>query len=179
VNSFKNALLASSVLTTIGFGASAGTFTETTDFPSSGPGPNIDFTMFQSVQGTLQTGLDPADFFTFTGLTAGNDFSITFTNPGCASCASFLFTADGLSETLGPGTSKTDTGVLAGTSLTVGVTDTRTIGTGPFAEGYSVTLSEPLPVPAPRPSAAAIFAVGLAGLAWRAARGATEQNRRR
>jgi hypothetical protein len=169
VNSFKNALLASSVLTTIGFGASATTFVENStppiipDFSNTPAGANpIDFSAFQSVQGTLTGGSDPADFFTFTGLTAGDDFSITFNRGGPTSGSSFVFTADGFMETLGPGGSKTDTGMLAATSLTVGVTDTQTF-TG-SAEGYSVTLSE-FPVGIPEPSAAAIFAVGLAGLA--------------
>jgi hypothetical protein len=182
VNSFKNALLASSVLTTIGFGASATTFVEATmapggDFPNTAPGTNINFSMFQAVQGTLgQQPPDPADFFTFTGLTAGDDFSITFSNTNTStSTASLNFTADGISETLGGGASKTDTGMLSSTSFTVGVTLVN--GTG-FGEGYTVALSE-LPVPAPKPSAAAIFAVGLAGLAWRAARGAANRNRRR
>ena len=66
--------------------------------------------------------------------------------------------------TLVPGGSKTDSGVLAATSLTVGVTDTDTGPTVGVAEGYSVTLSE-IPAGVPEPSAAAIFAVGLAGLA--------------
>jgi PEP-CTERM motif len=46
--------------------------------------------------------------------------------------------------------------------LMVGVTDSRLNTT--FAEGYSVSLSE-IPAGIPEPSAAAIFAVGLAGLA--------------
>ena len=134
--------------------------------------------MFQSVRGTLgQQPPDPADFFTFTGLIAGDDFSITFSNTNTSSSSASLdFTADGISETLGGGASKTDTGMLSSMSLTVGVTLVNGVG---FGEGYTVTLSETLPVPAPKPSAAAIFAVGLAGLAWRAARGATDRNRRR
>jgi len=173
VNSFKNTLLASSVLTTVGFGASATTFIENStppvipDFPNTSPGSNINFSMFQSVTGTLQTGIDPADFFTFTGLTVGDDFSIMFVNIGTsgASGATFNFTADGLSGVnLAPGQSTTETGVLSTTSLGVGVTDTRTGGIGIAAEGYSVTLSE-IPAGIPEPSTAAIFAVGLAGLA--------------
>jgi hypothetical protein len=175
VNSFKTALLASSVLTTVGFGASAGTFIESAmapggDFPNSPPPPpvtNIDFSMFQTVTGTLLGGHDPADFFTFTGLTAGDDFSITFTNttPVNQSSFPFIFTADGFMETLAHGQSKTDTGVLSATSLTVGVTNTNPgIANPPPSEGYSVTLSE-FPAGIPEPSAAAIFAVGLAGLA--------------
>ena len=188
MNSFKNTLLASSVLTTVGFGASATTFIENStppvipDFPNTSPGSDIDFSMFQSVQGTLQTGLDPADFFTFTGLTAGDNFSITFANtsPLGSSNETFNFIADALSGVnLAPGQSTTETGVLAATSLTVGVTDPRTIGVGIVAEGYTVALSESLPVPAPKPSAAAIFAVGLAGLAWRAATRAADRNRHR
>jgi hypothetical protein len=166
VNSFKSALLASSVLTTVGFGALAGTFTEVTDFPNNPPGTNIDFGTFQSVQGTLAGTSDPADYFTFTGLTAGDDFSITFNRlVGCTTCASpFTFTADLLSPvTLVPPQSVTETGVLSATSLTVGVTDTNTSSSG-SAEGYSVTLSE-VPAGIPEPSAAALFAVGLAGLA--------------
>jgi hypothetical protein len=170
VNSFKSTLLASSVLTTIGFGASATTLMEgvapaPADFPNTSPGTSIDFSMFQSVTGTLTNVSDQADFFTFTGLTAGDDFSITFTTTAMGSSnSSFLFTADGFSETLGPGSSKTDTGVLSDAMLTVGVTDTKSgpgVGT---AEGYSVTLSES-PAGIPEPSTAALFAVGLAGLA--------------
>jgi len=168
VNSFKSALLASSVLTTVGSGASATTFMETTDFPNTSAPPvtNIDFGSFQSVQGTLQRVVDPADFFTFTGLTAGDNFSITFNRlVGCGSCFSpFEFVADSLSPvTLVPPQSVTETGVLSAASLTVGVTDTSpgvAVGT---VEGYSVTLSES-PAGIPEPSAAAIFAVGLAGL---------------
>ena len=173
MNSFKNVLLASSVMTTVGFGASATTFVENMtapvipDFSNTVTGANpIDFGMFQSVQGTLTAVVDPADFFTFTGLTTGDNFSITFNRLiGCGSCQSaFVFTADGLSlVTLVPGGSKTDSGVLAATSLTVGVTDTDTGPTVGVAEGYSVTLSE-IPAGVPEPSAAAIFAVGLAGL---------------
>jgi hypothetical protein len=185
VNSFKNTLLASSVLTTIGFGASATTLVEgvppaPADFPNTTSGTSIDFSMFQSVTGTLTAVSDPADFFTFTGLTPGDDFSITFNRLiGCGSCLSpFDFTADGLSAvTLTPPQSVTKTGVLGAAMLTVGVTDTDTFALG-MAEGYSVTLSESLPVPAPKPSAAAIFAVGLAGLAWRAAARAADRNRR-
>ena len=166
MKSVKYALLASSVLSTVGSGASAATFTEGAgaDFPGSPPGPSIDFSLFQTVQGALASGPDPADSFTFTGLTAGANFSITFTrsNQGCAQCE-FVFTADGFSETLTPGTSKTDFGTLGATSLTVSVTDTVT-GFFTGAEGYSVTLSE-IPAGVPGPSAAAIFAVGLAGLA--------------
>jgi hypothetical protein len=171
VNSIKSALLGSSVLTTVGFGASATTFFENStapiipDFSNALAGANpIDFSMFQTVQGTLNGGADPADYFTFTGLIAGDDFSIIFNRLiDCASCAaSFVFTADTLSPvTLGPGQSKTDTGVLAATMLTVGVTD---IGGGGVAEGYSVTLSE-IPAGVPEPSTAGLFAVGLAGLA--------------
>jgi hypothetical protein len=169
VNSFKNALLASSVLTTIGFSASATPFIEGVtvagDFANTSPGPNIDFTAFQSVQGTLRGGgIDQADFFTFTGLTAGDDFSITFAS-SISNEAAFTFTADAFSETLGPGGSKTDAGVLAATTLTVSVTTpTTAAGSASFAEGYTVTLSES-PAGVPEPSAAAIFAVGLAGLA--------------
>ncbi len=166
MKSFKRALLASSVLTTVGSGASAATFIEGAGgFPDSPPGSSIDFSMFQTVQGTLTRGSDPADYFTFTGLTAGADFSITFNrlNDGCGSCVSFVFTADGFSETLAPGVNKTDIGVLGATSLTVGVTNPNS-GTTTVAEGYSVTLSE-LTAGVPGPSAAAIFAVGLAGLA--------------
>jgi hypothetical protein len=111
--------------------------------------------------------VDPADFFTFTGLTAGDNFSITFNRLiGCASCFSpFHFTADGLSlVTLTPPQSVTETGVLGAAMLTVGVTDTDTGPNVGVAEGYSVTLSE-APAGVPEPSAAAIFAVGLAGLA--------------
>ena len=170
MNSFKNALLASSVLTTVGFGASATTFTETTDFPNTSAPPvtNIDFGSFQTVQGTLAAVADPADFFTFTGLTAGDDFSITFNRLlSCGSCRSaFEFTADSLSPvTLVPPQSVTLTGVLGATTttLTVGVTNTATVPPS-SAEGYSVTLSE-VPAGVPEPSAAAIFAVGLAGMA--------------
>jgi hypothetical protein len=105
VNSFKNALLASSVLTTVGFGASATTFVEDMtspiiiDFSNTPAGANpIDFSMFQSVQGTLSGSADPADYFTFTGLTAGDDFSITFNR--LTGFRAFTFTADGFSETL-------------------------------------------------------------------------------
>jgi hypothetical protein len=124
--------------------------------------------MFQSVQGTVQGAtIDPVDFFHFTGLTADDDFSITFANtlpPG--SGAPMTFTADGVSATLGPGSSpKTDAGVLAATSLTVEVAIPDTAaGDSSFAEGYSVTLSE-IPAGVPEPSAAAIFAIGFAGLA--------------
>jgi len=166
MKSFKSALLASSVLTAIGSSASAATFTEGADFPGSPPGPSIDFSLFQTVQGTLTSGPDPVDYYTFTGLTTGADFSITFNrlNGGCSSCASFDFTADGLSETLEPGTSTIDIGVLGATSLTVGVTNPRIGGSSSFAEGYSITLSE-IPARVPGPPAAVIFAVGLAGLA--------------
>lgn len=176
MNSFKNALLVSSVLTTIGFSASATTFIEGTtgpNFPDTSPGTSIPFSMYQAVQGTLRGAtIDPADFFTFTGLTAGDDFSITFatcSNVGSATCpgadANFTYTADGFSETLGPGDSKTDDGVLAATTLTVEVTIPNTgSGASSAVEGYSVTLSE-IPAGVPEPSAAAIFAIGLAGLA--------------
>jgi hypothetical protein len=170
MHSFKYALLASSVLTMITVGASAGTFIEgtttPTPFPNAPPGPNIDFSTFQTVQGTLQGGIDPDDVFTFTGLTAGDDFSINFTRAGpLGSGSSFVFTADGFMETLGPFSSKTDSGVLGGTSLAVGVKDNFTgPGIGALAEGYSVTLSE-IPAGVPEPSAVAMFAVGLAGLA--------------
>jgi hypothetical protein len=178
VNSFKNALLASSVLTTIGFGASATTLMEgvppaPNDFPNTSPGTSIDFSMFQSVTGTLSSltsAPDRFDFFTFTGLTVGDDFSITFNRGGPPSGSSFDFTADGFSETLGPGGSKTDSGVFSATTLTVGVTDSLVNCTCGFAEGYSVTLSESFPVPAPKPSAAAIFAIGIAGLGLAVAR---------
>jgi hypothetical protein len=169
MQSFRSALLASSVLTMVTVGASAGTFMEGTtapgDFPSTSAPPvtSINFGTFQTVQGTLQGMVDPADFFTFTGLTAGDDFSITFNRAGPLSGSSFAFTADGFSATLGPGGSKTDTGVLSATTLTVGVTDTQTF-LGGVAEGYSVTLSE-VPAGVPEPAAAAIFAVGLAGFA--------------
>jgi hypothetical protein len=165
VKSFKYALLASSVLTTVGSGASAATFTESTDFPDSSPGQGIDFSQFQTVRGTLAAGPDQVDYFTFTGLTAGAGFSITFERlDSCSSCQSpFVFTADGFSETLQPPDSKTDIGVLSATSLTVSVTDTLQ-GSFTLGEGYSVTLSE-IPAGVPGPSAAAIFAVGLAGLA--------------
>jgi PEP-CTERM motif len=93
---------------------------------------------------------------------AGDDFSITFNRDGPIIGSSFVFTADGFMETLGPGQSKTDMGVLADTRLTVGVTDGLSIQGQ--AEGYTVTLSE-IPTGVPEPSAAAIFAVGLAGLA--------------
>jgi hypothetical protein len=175
VNSYKNTLLASSVLTTVGFGASATTFIENStppvipDFPNTSAPPvtNIDFGMFQSVTGTLTAVSDPADFFTFTGLTAGDDFSITFNrHVDCGSCGSaFVFTADSLSPvTLVPPQSATEIGVLSAASLAVGVTD-KDIGPNVgVAEGYTVTLSES-PAGIPEPSAAAIFAVGLAGLA--------------
>jgi hypothetical protein len=179
VNSFKNALLVSSVLTTIGFSASATTYTEDvtpppTNFPDTSPGTPIDFSMFQSVKGTVRGAtIDPTDFFTFTGLTAGDNFSITFAtcpevvpaNPTCPTAdTAFTFTADGLpSVTLAAGGNKTDTGVLAGTTLTVEVSVPNTAaGTVSAVEGYTVTLSE---TTVPEPSAAAIFAVGLAGLA--------------
>ena len=163
MKSFKYALLASSVLATVGSGASAATFTEDGgDFPGIAPGPSIDFSQFQTVQGTLASGPDPVDFFTFTGLTAGADFSITFSRED-EGCCSWIFTADGLSETLGRGESKTVLGVLGATSLTVGVTDTNPDAFN-VAEGYSVTLST-LSAGVPSPSAAAMFAVGLAGLA--------------
>ncbi len=165
MKSFTYALLASSVLTTVG-SASAATLTENpaADLPNSSPGQGIDFGSFQTVQGTLAAGSDPADFFTFTGLTPGATFSITFERlAGCFTCASpFVFTADGFSETLQPPNSKTDTGILSATSLTVGVAN-NVIGSS-TAEGYSVTLTE-LPAGVPGPPAAAIFAVGLAGLA--------------
>lgn len=176
MNSFKNALLVSSVLTTIGFSASATTFIEGTtgpDFPGTSPGPNIDFSMYQSVQGTVRGAtIDPMDFFTFTGLTAGDNFSITFAtcpevvpaNPTCPFAAAiFTFTADGIKENVDPGDSKTDDGVLAATSLMVEVSIPDTApGDASAAEGYTVTLSE---TTVPEPSAAAIFAIGLAGLA--------------
>src|SRR5215469_15023885 len=101
MHSFKRTLLASSVLTMVTVGASAGTFIEGTtapgDFPNTSAPPvtNIDFGMFQTVQGTLQGGIDPADFFTFTGLTAGDHFSITFNRAGPSSGTVFVFTADG------------------------------------------------------------------------------------
>jgi hypothetical protein len=168
MKSVKYALLASSVLSTVGSGASAATFTEGagSGFPDSPPGSSIDFGTFQTVEGTLTSGSDPADYFTFTSLTAGADFSITFTrgSDGCGSCASFVFTADGFSETLAPGTSEIDFGVLGTTSLTVGVTNPAIGGSSSFAEGYSVTLSE-IPAGIPGPPAAVVFAVGLAGLA--------------
>ena len=166
MKAFRRALLASSVLTTVGSGASAATLLEDAGgFPDSPPGSNIDFTTFQTVQGTLTRGSDSVDYFTFTGLTAGADFSITLNRliDGCGSCVSFVFTADGFSETLAPGASKTDIGVLGATSLTVGVTNPNS-GTTTIAEGYSVTLSE-IPAGVPGRSAAALFAVGLAGLA--------------
>jgi hypothetical protein len=169
VNSFKNALLVSSVLTTIGFSASATPFiegvTEPGDFPGTSPGTSIDFSMFQAVQGTLRgAGIDQADFFTFVALTTGDKFSITFASSS-SNEAAFTYTSDGFSETLGPGSNKTDAGVLAATTLTVGVTTPNTApGSASFAEGYTVTLSE-IPASVPEPSAAAIFAVGLAGLA--------------
>jgi len=168
MNSFKNALLASSVLTTVGFGASATTFVEDStlplivDFSNTVGGANpINFSMYQSVQGTLHGTADPADYLTFTGLTLGDDFSVTFSRANDGP-SSFGFTADGFSETLAPGSSKTDNGVLGGTSLTIGVTDPYMF-TG-FAEGYTVSLSE-TPAGVPEPSTAAIFSVGLAGLA--------------
>ena len=176
MNSFKNTLLASSVLTTVGFGASATTLIEgvppaPADFPNTPPGTPVDFSMFQSVQGFLSTLNPPpdlSDFFTFTGLTAGDDFSITFNRLlSCGSCRSaFEFTADSLSPvTLVPPQSVMLTGVLGATTttLTVGVTNTATVPPS-SAEGYSVTLSE-VPAGVPEPSAAAIFAVGLAGMA--------------
>jgi hypothetical protein len=169
VNSFKNALLVSSVLTAIGSSASATTFIEGTTepglFPTTSPGTSIDFSTYQSVQGTLQGAMiDQAGFFTFTDLTAGDNFSITFaTSP--VDEAKFTYTADGFSETLGPGDNKTDDGILAATTLTVGVTIPVTApGDASFAEGYTVTLAE-LPASVPEPSAAGIFAIGLAGLA--------------
>jgi len=170
MNSFKNALLASSVLTTVGVGASATTFVEGTtppiiaDFSNTAAGANpINFGMFQSVSATLTGGSDPADFFTFTGLTSGDDFSITFARGAGASFSVFDFgIVGGATVALMPLGMATQTGVLGGTSLTIGVTDTRNLNG--FAEGYSVSLSE-TPAAVPEPSSAAIFAVGLAGLA--------------
>jgi hypothetical protein len=171
VNSFKNTLLASSVLTTVGFGASATTLIEgvppaPADFPNTPPGTPVDFSMFQSVQGFLSTLNPPpdlSDFFTFTGLTVGDDFSIMFSNTTESASLLFAADADGISETLAAGTSKTDTGVLSSTSLGIGVTVVNGQIAGGFGEGYTVALSE-FPAGVPEPSAAAIFAVGLAGL---------------
>jgi hypothetical protein len=171
MNSFKNALLASSVLTTVGFAASATPFIENStapiivDFSNTVGGANpINFALFNSVQGTLTGESDPADFFTFTGLTSGDDFSITFARGTGASFSVFDFGIVGgpPGVALGPGGMATQSGVLAGTSLTISATDPRNLNG--FAEGYSVSLSE-TPAAIPEPSTAAIFAVGVAGLA--------------
>ena len=168
MNSFKNALLASSVLTTVGFGASATTFVEDMtspiiiDFSNTPAGANpIDFSMFQSVQGTLSGSADPADYFTFTGLTAGDDFSITFNR---------LTGSQGLHfhrrRVFGDaaGGAEQDGHRRARRHDVDGRRDGFPSNGTTFAEGYSVALSE-IPAGIPEPSTAAIFAVGLAGLA--------------
>jgi hypothetical protein len=171
MNPFTKGLLASTVLTAVGSGSFAATFVENStvpviaDFSNTAAGANpINFASFQSVQGNIssQNPVDHADFFSFTGLTVGDNFSITFHNVA-GNVDSFIFTAGGFTDTLMPGGTRTETGVLGSTSLTVGVTIPSPTQFG-FAEGYSVTLSETA-TRVPEPSAMAIFAIGLGGLA--------------
>ena len=170
MNRFTTTLLASTVLTAVGSGSFAATFVENTTVPviadfanTVGSADPINFATFQTVQGNLSSHnpSDLADFFTFTGLTIGDNFSITFTRDGGPT--SFTFTAGGFAETLASGSTRTDSGVLGSTSLTVGVT-IPVPDLGGFAEGYTVTLSETASR-VPEPSTMAIFAIGLAGLA--------------
>src|ERR1700730_5139822 len=166
MNPFTTGLLASTVLTAVGSGSFATTFVETStvpviaDFSNTAAGANpISFASFQSVQGTLSSPNgsspgDPADFFSFTGLTVGDNFSITFQRNGINDLTSFTFSAGGFTDILSPGGTRTETGVLGSTSLTVGVTIPSPAIFG-FAEGYSVTLSETA-TRVPEPSAMAI-----------------------
>ena len=156
------ALLATTCLTAASVGsAHAGLVSEPPEFPLSSPGLALPVGTDQ-VTGSLSIeGGDADDFFTFTGLSAGQQFTLTYDETEVA--GGFLsISIPSL------GLSRTSDGTLQGNVPLDGNLPVRVHASEQGGGTYSVTLEVPAQVPAPSTLALSAAGAALGGaLGWR------------
>lgn len=126
------------------------------DFPDASPG-SILASGVTMVDGTVGYDMDFLDYFTFTGLTPGEEVWLTFTKDEMMGDVRFYYGAMGQVDVLGMG-SQMVSHLLTANTLTIGVEHLTPNG---IVETYHVKLEDH---DVPEPTALALFGVGLAGL---------------